>query len=85
MCGRDDIGSRVFSAPAASMPSAAISARTWRRIRSTKFCTTSVSAVSSRRGSGIGEVTLAFCSTSLIMSNSILVARKSAVADLLTS
>jgi hypothetical protein len=67
------------------MLSAAISARMSCRIQSTKFFTTSSSAASSRRGSGPGEVTLAFYSTSLIMSNSILVARKSAVADLLTS
>ena len=38
-----------------------------------------------RAGSGAGAATPAFCSASFIMSNSILVARKSAVVDLLTS
>jgi hypothetical protein len=54
------------------------------RIRSTSCSTTTSSASMSGRGSGGGEAMPAFCSTSFIMSNSILVIRKSALAGLLT-
>jgi hypothetical protein len=43
--------------------------------RATNSCTTSLSASASRRGSGGGAATPALCSTSIIMSISILVAR----------
>src|SRR5271165_1960318 len=75
---RGQRGGSEVAAAAASAASAAI----WRRKRATNWSTTSRSGAVNLAGSGAAAP--AFCSTSFIMSNSILVARKSALADLLT-
>src|SRR6516162_6620585 len=71
-------GGSEASAAAASSASAAI----WRRNRATNSSTTSRSGEVNLAGSG--ATAPAFCSTSFIMSNSILVARRLALADSLT-
>src|SRR6516162_1687308 len=73
---RQQGGSAAASTAAASSASAAI----WRRMRATNSSTTSRSGAVNLAGSGAAAP--AFCSTSFIMSNSILVART--LADLLT-
>src|SRR3974377_1256221 len=80
--GRHDQPGCSAAASGAAAASAA-SAAIWRRKRATNRSTTSRSVAVNFAGSG-GEAAPAFCSTSFIMSNSILVARRLALADSLT-